>query len=161
MSRSCDAGVLARDLVMDCERGVSMCQIASCGRRRSNGVWIGGFVAILFAIAPLAYAQTPTITSVSPTAGATGTPVTIDGTNFGTTQVSSTVTFNGVPSTPSSWSATQIVAPVPGSAIAFDAATAALHRDGGYFDPTQSFTLALWGEFTPLVGPGSWRASYA
>src|SRR6185503_4227509 len=63
-------------------------------------------------------------------------------------------------STPSSWGATHIVAPVPGSAIAFDAATAALHRDGGYLDPTQSFTIAFWLKLTSFVGAGPWRTIY-
>jgi YD repeat-containing protein len=55
----------------------------------------------------------PTISSLSPDAGAVGTSVTIAGTGFGATQGTSTVTFNGVVATPSSWSATSIVAPVP------------------------------------------------
>ena len=55
----------------------------------------------------------PHISSVSPTSGPVGTPVTISGVNFGSSQGTSTVTFNGIPATPSSWSNTQIVAPVP------------------------------------------------
>jgi len=55
----------------------------------------------------------PSITSLNPTSGAVGTSVTISGTNLGTTQGTSTVTFNGKPGTPTSWSATGIVVPVP------------------------------------------------
>src|SRR5262249_27135380 len=55
----------------------------------------------------------PTITSLSPTSGPVGTSVTITGTNFGATKGTSTVTFNGVSATPTSWSATSIVVPVP------------------------------------------------
>ena len=55
----------------------------------------------------------PTITSLAPNTGAIGTSVVIAGTNFRDLQVSSTVTFNGVPSTPTSWSGTSITAPVP------------------------------------------------
>jgi RHS repeat-associated protein len=58
----------------------------------------------------------PSITSLSPTSGTTGTSVTITGTNFGSTQGSSTVTFNGTNATPTSWSTTQIKAPVPNGA---------------------------------------------
>ena len=58
----------------------------------------------------------PTVTSLLPTSGAVGTSVTIAGTNFGSTQGSSTVTFNGMASTPTSWSATSIKAPVPAGA---------------------------------------------
>src|SRR5262249_46172725 len=59
---------------------------------------------------------TPSITSVTPTTGAAGTVVTIAGANFGSTRGSSTVTFNGTPATPTSWSATSIVVPVPSGA---------------------------------------------
>jgi RHS repeat-associated protein len=56
---------------------------------------------------------TPSITSLAPTSGSVGTPVTITGTNFGSTQGTSTVTFNGTAATPTSWSASSIVVPVP------------------------------------------------
>jgi hypothetical protein len=58
----------------------------------------------------------PGITGVSPTSGAVGTSVTINGSTFGATQGSSTVTFNGAAATPTSWSSSSIVAPVPGAA---------------------------------------------
>ena len=51
---------------------------------------------------------------LSPTSGAVGASVTITGTNFGSTQGTSTVTFNGTTATTiTSWSATSIVATVP------------------------------------------------
>jgi IPT/TIG domain/Putative Ig domain len=55
----------------------------------------------------------PRITSLTPDSGALGTSVTIAGTNFGATQGTSTVTFNGTKATPTSWSDTSIVAPAP------------------------------------------------
>jgi RHS repeat-associated protein len=59
----------------------------------------------------------PVISSISPTSGTIGTQVTVTGTNFGTTQGSSTVTFNGAAATSiASWSSTQIVATVPSGA---------------------------------------------
>ena len=58
----------------------------------------------------------PSISSLSLSSAAVGTPVTITGTNFGATQGTSTVTFNGTAATPTSWSATSIVAPVPAGA---------------------------------------------
>ena len=58
----------------------------------------------------------PSITSLSTTSAPVGTAVTIAGSNFGATQGSSTITFNGVTASPSSWSATSIVAQVPASA---------------------------------------------
>lgn len=60
--------------------------------------------------------QTPSITSLSTTSGTVGTSVTITGTNFGTTQGSSTVKFNGTSGTPTSWNGTQIIVPVPSGA---------------------------------------------
>ncbi len=55
----------------------------------------------------------PTISALLPTLGPVGTSVTISGSNFGATQGTSTITFNGTGATPSSWSNTAIVAPVP------------------------------------------------
>ncbi len=55
----------------------------------------------------------PSITSLSPTSGSVGASVTVTGTNFGATPGTSTVTFNGIVGTPSLWSATSIVVPVP------------------------------------------------
>jgi IPT/TIG domain len=62
------------------------------------------------------FTVTPTITSVDPPEGAIGTEVMILGRTFGPTQGSSTVTFNGVLATPTSWSATKITVPVPAGA---------------------------------------------
>ncbi len=50
----------------------------------------------------LAEAQTPTITSVSPNAGSTGTAVTITGTNFNTTAANNIVYFGATKATVSS-----------------------------------------------------------
>ena len=59
---------------------------------------------------------TPFIAGVSPLIGGVGTAVTIGGSNFGSPQGSSTVSFNGVTaSSINSWTSTQIVATLPGS----------------------------------------------
>src|SRR5204862_4827497 len=58
----------------------------------------------------------PSVTSLNPTSGVLGTSVTISGANFGASQGTSTVKFNGTAATPTSWSATSIVAPVPAGA---------------------------------------------
>ena len=58
----------------------------------------------------------PIITSLSPTSGLVTTLVTIAGSNFGAPQGTSTVTFNGTSATPSTWSATSILVPVPAGA---------------------------------------------
>jgi hypothetical protein len=84
----------------------------------------------------------PSIASVNPASGASGTPVTISGANFGATQGTSTVTFSGMAATPTSWSAGSIVAPVPAGAtsgsvvvtvggVASNGMTFAMHTGSG------------------------------
>ena len=58
----------------------------------------------------------PSITSLSQMSGAVGTSVMIAGTNFGATQGTSTVTFNGTAGTPTAWRATSITVAVPSGA---------------------------------------------
>jgi RHS repeat-associated protein len=62
-------------------------------------------------------ANPPTISSLSPTSGEVGLSVTISGTNFGTYQGPSTVTFGGVAANATSWTPTQILATVPNGAV--------------------------------------------
>lgn len=71
-------------------------------------------LSLLLCSSLLAFSQAPTISSVSPTSGVVGTQVTIIGANFGATQGTSALTFNGTPATSfTSWSATSIVTAVP------------------------------------------------
>jgi RHS repeat-associated protein len=65
---------------------------------------------------PFTVSQAPSISSLSLSSGTVGTSVTITGVNFGATQSTSTVAFNGTPATPTSWSASRIVVPVPSGA---------------------------------------------
>ncbi|MBI3605768.1 MAG: IPT/TIG domain-containing protein [Nitrospirae bacterium] len=59
----------------------------------------------------------PVISAISPSSGIVTTPVTITGSDFGATQGSSAVLFNGAPAgSIVSWSDTQIVATVPSGA---------------------------------------------
>ncbi len=70
-----------------------------------------------FTIEDQATANTaPTIEYLSPTAGTTGTVVTIQGAGFGTAQAGSTVTFNGTTAAPTGWNDASIVVPVPAGA---------------------------------------------
>jgi RHS repeat-associated protein len=64
----------------------------------------------LFSVPP------PVVNIFQPYGGVPGTQVTITGWGFQANQRDSTLTFNGVPATISSWSETQIVATVPSSA---------------------------------------------
>lgn len=79
----------------------------------------------------------PTITNLSPGPGAVGTSVTITGTNFGASQGTSTVTFNGTASTPTSWSATSIAVPVPSGATTGNVVVTV----GGHASNGVSFTV--------------------
>jgi IPT/TIG domain/Abnormal spindle-like microcephaly-assoc'd, ASPM-SPD-2-Hydin/Immunoglobulin domain len=76
----------------------------------SGGAWIMQMVAFRAA------GTTPNISSLNPASGAVGTSVTIAGVNFGASPGTSTMKFNGTTATPTSWSATSIVAPVPSGA---------------------------------------------
>jgi hypothetical protein len=58
----------------------------------------------------------PAITNVNPASGPVGTSITITGTSFGLSQGTSSITFNGMSATPTSWSAGTIVVPVPAGA---------------------------------------------
>jgi hypothetical protein len=55
----------------------------------------------------------PVIYSLTPGSGPAGTSVTITGLNFGATQGSSSLTFNGVPATAGTWTDKSIVTSVP------------------------------------------------
>ena len=90
----------------------------------------------------------PSITNLNPTSGAVGTPVTITGTNFGATQGTSTVTFNGTTATPTSWSATSIGAPVPAGATTGSVVVTV----GGVASNGVSFTV---GDTTAPTAPSS------
>jgi hypothetical protein len=65
---------------------------------------------------PFTVLVAPTLSSVSPAGAVVGTSVTISGANFGATKGTSTVTFNGIPATPTNWWATGVVVPVPAGA---------------------------------------------
>jgi len=67
-------------------------------------------------MAPFAVGAMPVISSLSEPAGPVGAVVTITGVNFGATQATSTVTFNGTAGSPSAWSNTSIQVPVPAAA---------------------------------------------
>jgi len=78
--------------------------VVTVGGAASNGV--------SFTVTP----PGPSITSVNPASGLVGASVTITGANFGATQGTSTVSFNGTAGAPSSWTAMSIVVPVPSGA---------------------------------------------
>src|SRR6185437_13731188 len=69
--------------------------------------------AVLFLFcSEIAFSQTPTLTSISPTALSPGMQVTFTGSGFGTAQGGGSVGFNNTAGTVVSWSDTQVVATV-------------------------------------------------
>jgi RHS repeat-associated protein len=70
-------------------------------------------LSLLFLSCCEAHAQAPTITSMSPTSGPVGIAVTLTGTNFGSSQGSSTISLNGTNALATNWTTTSITAIVP------------------------------------------------
>ncbi len=108
----------------------------------SSDTW----AAAMAAFKPQGAATAPTITSLSPTGGAVGASVTITGTNFGATQGTSVVKFNGTTATPTSWSATSIVAPVPAGATTGNVTVTV----GGVASNGSAFTVVPTATITSL-----------
>jgi hypothetical protein len=87
----------------------------------------------------------PVITGLNPNSGPVGTAVTIAGTNFGASQGSSTITFNGIGATPTTWSATSIVVPVPaGAATGNVVVTVGGTASNGVLFTLSTITAASW-----------------
>ena len=89
----------------------------------------------------------PAISNLSPGVGPVGTSVTIAGSNFGATQGTSTVTFNGVAGTPTNWSNTSITCPVPTGA----ATGPVVVTVGGVTSNGVNFTVGDIGSITGTV----------
>jgi YD repeat-containing protein len=90
----------------------------------------------------------PTITSLTPSAGAVGSSVAIAGNNFGTSQGNGGVTFNGISASISSWGTTGITAVVPVSATTGNAVVTAA---GGVASGGVSFTVTPAPSITSLT----------
>jgi IPT/TIG domain len=109
-------------------------------------VTVGGVASngVSFTVSSLA----PTIALINPTSGLVGTSITITGTNFGAAQGASTVKFNGTAATPTSWSATSIVVPVPGGTTTGNVVVTV----GGVASNGVTFTVTT-GSFTVSISP--------
>src|SRR5579859_5868778 len=88
----------------------------------------------------------PSITGLSPATGAVGAELAIAGANFGATQGSGSVTFNGTAATPTSWSASTIAVPVPSGATTGNVVVNA----SGVASNGVSFTVVLAPSITSL-----------
>lgn len=103
---------------------------------------------------------TPAITSLTPASGPIGTSVTIAGSGFGATQGSSSVTFGGVTATPTSWSATSTVVPVP-AGVPLGAIPVVVTVPGAGTSNSATFTvvapLAIAAIVSPLPNANAWN----
>ena len=91
----------------------------------------------------------PNIISIVPLASAVGTPVTITGTNFGSIQGTSTLTFHGVAAAPTNWTATSIVAPIPAAATTGNVVVTV----NGLASPGAAFTVLPTPDIGSLLPP--------
>jgi hypothetical protein len=96
----------------------------------------------------------PSITSLSITTGAVGAAVTITGTNFGSTQGSGTLKFNGTAATVTSWSATSIAVTVPSGATTGNVVVFAsgLNSNGSSFTVVSAPSITSLSITTGAVG---------
>jgi RHS repeat-associated protein len=90
----------------------------------------------------------PVITGISPTSGAPGQSVTINGSGFGATQGSSNVQFDGAAATISSWSDSQIIAVAPDE-VSTGPVSATV---SGITAPGPTFTVGLTVQVTDSLG---------
>ncbi|HEV7219537.1 MAG TPA: FG-GAP-like repeat-containing protein, partial [Terriglobales bacterium] len=100
------------------------------------------------------------LSGLSPALATVGTSITITGSGFGAAQGSSTVKFNGVTATPTSWTSSSIVVPVPPGALAgpVTVTVAGIQSAGAMFVPVSSggpyaYSLAA-GNFGNTLSPG-------
>ena len=97
----------------DSAQTITMAQNVYIGFGVSSNV-NSSLATVTFDNATVTIGTTPFVTGVSPDLGGIGSSVTISGSNFGATQGSSTLSFNGTTaSSITSWSNSQIVANVP------------------------------------------------
>jgi RHS repeat-associated protein len=89
----------------------------------------------------------PFIVGIWPGSGPVTTPIAILGANFGTTQGSSTVSFNGVVGSPTAWNDSSILVSVPSAATS------------GNVVVTASGVSSNPSNFTVTNAPGAWSAS--
>jgi hypothetical protein len=96
-------------------------------------------------------APAPAIASLNPTSGVVGTAVTITGANFGATQGTSTVKFNGTTAAVTSWSAAGIATSVPVGATTGNVVVTV----GGVVSNGLIFTVTMPGPSITSLNPTS------
>jgi hypothetical protein len=99
-------------------------------------------------VANIAAIPIASLTAVNPYPAAVGTPVLIRGKGLGATQGQSTITIDGAAATPTSWSDTAIVVPVPSGAAASGSIIATVGGEPSY--PSLPFAVAAQSAPTTL-----------
>ena len=89
---------------------ISVCMFPAWAKRAAL------FCILAFFFVGRAHAQTPNITGLNPSRGGVGQFLYLYGSNFGSSQGTSTVTFNGTAATVSAWTSTQLSLTVPSGA---------------------------------------------
>ncbi|HKO96282.1 MAG TPA: SBBP repeat-containing protein [Pyrinomonadaceae bacterium] len=98
---------------------------------------------------------TPTINTLTPATGPVATVVTVSGLNFGATQGASTLTFNALAATPTTWSDKIIVVAVPASALTGPVVVTV----NGIASNSKIFTVAFVDSDSDGL-PDSWELQY-
>src|SRR2546430_11666845 len=117
----------------------------------------------LFPYTPL-FRSAPATLTLTPASGFIGMSVTVSGSNFGATQGTSTVTFNGVSAvTATSWSDTQIVVVVPGGAttgpVVITVNGVASNSDKIYTVIADTVAPITTASATPAANGAGWNSS--
>src|SRR5262249_32799873 len=90
--------------------------VATVAPGTTTGPVVVTISGIASSLASFTVTGSPSISTLSPASGASGSSVTIVGSNFGTIQGSSIVTFNGASALVTTWSNTSIAVRVPSGA---------------------------------------------
>src|SRR6266849_1071648 len=97
------------------------------------------------------FAVIPSIGSLSPSSGSVSALFTVYGTGFGSTKGTSSVSFNSIVASASSWSTTQLIAQVPAGAVTGPVTVTV----GGNSSNSATFTVLITGSVAGHVTQGS------
>ena len=130
---------------------INMAQLTFAGLVVANWYNSSSLVTTTFDNVSITPGTMPTISGVSPAYGTIGTSVTVTGNNFGSSQGSSTIQFNGVAATSiTSWTNTQIVAVVPSNAT-----TGPVLVTVGSIPSNNNFSFAFYHPVVTSVTPST------
>ena len=130
---------------------IAMAQLTFAGLVVANWYDSSPLVTTTFDNVSITPGTMPTISGVSPASGTIGTSVTVTGNNFGSSQGSSTIQFNGAVATSiTTWTNTQIVAAVPSNAT-----TGPVLVTVGSIPSNNNFSFAFYHPVLTSVSPST------